>query len=78
VALALASPGLAFPGFLCAFGIMWMFVASGPVLVEGRDAFTAFQNGQYSVVEGTVEDFHPMPYEGHDDECFIANMFYEL
>jgi hypothetical protein len=65
-------PGWLFAGFSCAFGIMWMFLASGQVLVEGRDAFTAFRNGQYSVVEGTVEDFHPMPYEGHDDECFTV------
>jgi hypothetical protein len=30
----------------------------------------AYKTGQYSIVEGVVEDFHPMPYEGHQDECF--------
>ncbi|MGD1097093.1 MAG: hypothetical protein ABSB35_34545 [Bryobacteraceae bacterium] len=34
------------------------------------EALTAFEGGQYSVVEGVVTDFHPMPYEGHHDECF--------
>jgi hypothetical protein len=55
------SPSWLFAGFSCAFGIMWMFLASGPVLIEGSDAFTAFQAGRYSVVEGTVDGFHPMP-----------------
>jgi len=34
------------------------------------EALTSFETGHYSVVEGIVTDFHPMPYEGHDDECF--------
>jgi hypothetical protein len=29
-----------------------------------------FKSGRYSVVEGTVEDFRPMPYEGHSYEEF--------
>ncbi len=44
-------PGWLFAGFSCAFGILWMFLASGPVLIEGSDAFTAFQTGRYSGVE---------------------------
>ena len=31
---------------------------------------SAFKSGQYSVIEGTVEDFRPMPYEGHANEQF--------
>ena len=49
-----------------------MFLATGPILTEGTDVFRAFQTGQYAIVEGTVEDFHPMPYEGHDEECFTV------
>jgi hypothetical protein len=30
----------------------------------------AYKTGRYSVVQGVVEDFHPMPYEGHQNECF--------
>jgi len=63
-------PGWLFVILLLSFGIMWTFLASGPVLTDGTDAFAAFRAGQYSIVEGTVTDFHPMPYEGHDEECF--------
>jgi len=59
-----------FIAFSCAFGILWMFLASAPVLTEGVDAFNAFQTGHYALVEGEVTDFHPMPYQGHQDECF--------
>jgi len=34
------------------------------------DALKAFQTGQYSMVEGPVEHFDPMPFEGHKAECF--------
>ncbi|MGA3317527.1 MAG: hypothetical protein ABSC64_13940 [Candidatus Korobacteraceae bacterium] len=37
---------------------------------RAKDAYT---QGQYSVVEGTVTDFHPMPYSGHQDETFVVN-----
>src|SRR5579864_5525043 len=58
----------------CAFGTIWIFLVSGPILTEGTDAFAAFRTGQYSLVEGTVKDFHPMPYEGHDEECFSVEV----
>ena len=33
----------------------------------------AYRNGNYSVVEGAVENFVPMPYSGHGDESFEIN-----
>jgi len=30
----------------------------------------SYRSGGYSMVEGEVEDFKPMPFEGHTDECF--------
>ena len=33
----------------------------------------AYQKGEYAIVEGYVEDFHPMPYSGHDKESFTIN-----
>lgn len=33
----------------------------------------AYVQGQYSVVEGTVANFHPMPYSGHSQETFSVN-----
>src|SRR4051812_27072579 len=35
-----------------------------------REYINAYRAGQYSLVEGLVEEFRPMPYEGHQDECF--------
>lgn len=35
-----------------------------------REYLNVYRTGQYSVAEGVVEDFHPMPYEGHQSECF--------
>jgi hypothetical protein len=35
-----------------------------------RKSTEAYRTGNYFVIEGVVEDFHPMPYEGHEDECF--------
>lgn len=33
----------------------------------------AYNNGQYEIVEGYVENFVPMPYEGHSNESFEIN-----
>ena len=65
-------PNWIFAIFLVGLGLMWIYLVSGPILTQGKDAFTAFQAGQYSLVEGTVRDFHPMPYEGHEEECFTV------
>lgn len=32
-----------------------------------------YVHGQYSVAEGPVADFHPMPYSGHQMETFSVN-----
>jgi hypothetical protein len=31
---------------------------------------SAYRRSQFSVVEGRVTNFRPMPYDGHQDECF--------
>ena len=66
-------PNWPLPLFFCLVGIV-MFYIAGPLapFVTGMnsEALTSFETGHYSVVEGIVTDFHPMPYEGHDDECF--------
>jgi len=57
----------------------WVFVifASGWTLLvfvftysSYRESIEAYRTGKYSIVEGVVEDFRPMPYEGHQSECF--------
>ncbi|HEX7289012.1 MAG TPA: hypothetical protein VF532_22700 [Candidatus Angelobacter sp.] len=32
--------------------------------------YRAYERGEFSLVEGLVEDFRPMPFEGHQEECF--------
>ncbi len=36
-------------------------------------AKNTYLDGQYSIVEGPVADFHPMPYSGHQMETFSVN-----
>jgi hypothetical protein len=56
--------------FLCLFGTVWVGGVGVSVLSADWRAFQAYQKGNYQTVEGVVYDFHPMPYEGHQDECF--------
>jgi|SRR5215471_10583665 len=37
---------------------------------RARDAYV---KGDYSIAEGTVANFHPMPYSGHQNETFSVN-----
>jgi hypothetical protein len=57
---------------LLAYGLYWILVGGTNVLQYDRVQHT-LQNGTASVVEGTVEDFHPMPPGGHDTERFTVN-----
>lgn len=59
-----------FPIFLCGFGALWLCTVSTTILRSEFQALEAYQDGNYRVVGGVVKDFHPMPYEGHQDECF--------
>jgi hypothetical protein len=63
-------PHWLFVVFLCLFGAIWVGGVGTSVLIADWQAFTAYQRGDYQTVEGIVYDFRPMPYEGHQDECF--------
>ena len=52
------------------FGIAFTIVVYNSVSSMWADWHKAYEGGAYSTVEGIVEDFKPMPYEGHQDECF--------
>jgi hypothetical protein len=56
--------------FFCVFGLIWVGGVGSNILSADWEAFTSYQRGDYRTVEGIVSDFHPMPYEGHQDECF--------
>jgi hypothetical protein len=63
-------PNWILPIFACGFGLLWLCTAGVSVVREDSHALNAFQKGDFQIVEGEVTDFKPMPYEGHQDECF--------
>jgi hypothetical protein len=56
--------------YMVGFSILWTLLVAGSMSLDYYKAHMAYRTGQFSVVEGPVEDFHPMPYTGHQDECF--------
>jgi len=62
--------------FFVIFGAYFLHSVSG-VAAWRRDRYDGLKNlylaGQYSVAEGTVTNFHPMPASGHDYETFSVN-----
>jgi hypothetical protein len=54
----------------CSFMIVLVNLVLIPKFYEARHAYLS---GDSSIVEGTVEDFHPMPALGVADESFSVN-----
>ena len=53
--------------------IILIFVCCATVAAQVdmyKNIVVAYQEGQYETVEGRVENFVPMPYEGHAQETF--------
>jgi hypothetical protein len=55
-----------FPGF----ALLWLCVASIPMWLDYTRLQNAYRKGAFSIVQGEVENFHPMPPQGHSAECF--------
>jgi hypothetical protein len=53
-------------------GLVWTYLAFSSLYPSYRAIRKEYLAGNFSVVEGAVEDFHPMPFEGHQDECFTV------
>ena len=53
-------------GFAC----LWSGVTFLSTFSEYVRLHSAYRRSQFKIVEGRVTNFHPMPYEGHQDECF--------
>jgi len=56
--------------FFIGFAMLWFFAVSYPMYVHFRELRSAYTSGRYLTVVGPIEDFRPMPYQGHQDECF--------
>jgi hypothetical protein len=58
------------------WGLFWNYLilpASWTIYHDHRRAQEQLRNGDSEVVEGTVEQFHPMPHHGHSLESFTVN-----
>ena len=56
--------------FMIGFACLWSGLAFSIMLSEYLNLHSAYRLGKFSVVDGPVSNFRPMPYEGHQDECF--------
>jgi hypothetical protein len=50
--------------------VVWASVIVLAPWLEYRDARSALEQGRYTVVEGRVDNFVPMPWSGHAQETF--------
>ena len=56
-----------------AFAAVFLIISWVSYLNMYNKTVGAYKNGQYEVVDGYVENFVPMPYEGHSNESFEIN-----
>lgn len=61
-----------FPYFYLGFALIWTTCAYWGVYSNYYDDLSAIEHGTNKVVEGTIENFHPMPASGHDVESFTV------
>ena len=54
------------------FALLWTVGSSAITYLEHSSVTSNLDSGNYSVIEGTVTDFVPMPYAGHFDESFTV------
>lgn len=62
-----------FRWFFFLFGCFWTISVAAVVTTDTWGAISALDSGQFEVVEGRVENFKPMPWQGHSDETFDVN-----
>ena len=56
-------------------GAVTLFLITSEIRMHSK-IVGAYKHGDYEIVEGYVENFDPMPYEGHADESFEINGIY--
>jgi hypothetical protein len=55
------------------FAVAWTFFTFAGTYSGYSSATNALDTGKYSVVEGPVTQFVPMPYTGHSEESFVVD-----
>lgn len=64
---------------LVGFCILFLFVffENKPYIKSKNDYLNKIiEKKEFNIIEGKVENFHPMPYEGHDMESFTVKGIY--
>jgi hypothetical protein len=59
-----------FRWFFFLFAVFWTVVSGASIFSDALRASQTLKSGKCEIVEGRVEHFHPMPFEGHDNERF--------
>ena len=71
------SMNIKFVKIFCLCAIVFVTLLSAVVLIAQFNMYNetvgAYNRGEYQIVEGYVEKFDPMPYEGHAEESFEIN-----
>ena len=52
------------------FASAWMLISFSSTYSGHREGRKIYESGNYSVVEGRVDNFHPIPFLSNDRECF--------
>lgn len=64
-------------GFIfSAFGLLISLLTIPSSISSQQKTKAIFENKEYKIVEGEIENFNPMPYEGHTVESFTVNGIY--
>ena len=61
-----------FPAVFVGFAVLWTVVSLASTASDYFSLTHALRAGRCEVVEGIVEQFDPMPYQGHKDESFVV------
>ena len=61
-----------FPFLFLGFALTWTSLVFFGTASDFPNLSAALRDGQCEVTEGTVTQFHPMPYEGHQNESFVV------
>jgi hypothetical protein len=56
--------------YMIGLACLWSGVTFSTTFREYTVLRSAYRRSQFSVIEGRVTNFRPMPYQGHQDECF--------
>jgi hypothetical protein len=72
----LRNPGITSRKLFAIFGMAFFGICGTVAFVGNYHDYEqckhAYERGDYDVAEGLVHDFQPMPYGGHQNECFAV------